>query len=85
MLNEEAITEDLNNNWNVIAEALQTILRRELYPDPYETLLELTRKNKAVSQESLNTFIDDLSVSEKVKEEMRKISPFTYTGIDTGK
>jgi len=85
MLNEEAITEDLNNNWNVIAEALQTILRRELYPDPYETLLELTRKNKAVSQESLNTFIDDLSVSETVKEEMRKISPFTYIGIVTGK
>lgn len=85
MLNKEAITEDLNNNWNVIAEALQTILRREQYPNPYETLLELTRKNKAISQESLNTFISDLNVSEKVKEEMRKITPFTYTGIDTDK
>ncbi|MEA1878685.1 MAG: adenylosuccinate lyase [Bacteroidota bacterium] len=85
MLNKEAITEDLNNNWNVIAEALQTILRREQYPNPYETLLELTRKNKAISQESLNTFIGDLNVSEKVKEEMREITPFTYTGIDTDK
>lgn len=85
MLNKEAISEDLNNNWNVIAEALQTILRREQYPNPYETLLELTRKNKAISQESLYTFISDLNVSEKVKEEMRKITPFTYIGIDTNK
>lgn len=85
MLNKEAISEDLNNNWNVIAEALQTILRREQYPNPYETLLELTRKNKAISQESLDTFISDLNVSEKVKEEMRKITPFTYIGIDTNK
>lgn len=85
MLNKEAISEDLNNNWNVITEALQTILRREQYPNPYETLLELTRKNKAISQESLDTFISDLNVSEKVKEEMKKITPFTYIGIDTDK
>ncbi|MCK5821110.1 MAG: adenylosuccinate lyase, partial [Bacteroidales bacterium] len=85
LLNEEAITQDLNNSWNVIAEALQTILRREQYPNPYETLLELTRKNKAISQESLNTFISDLNVSEEVKDEMRQITPFTYTGIDTDK
>ncbi len=84
MLNKDAIHNDLNNNWNVIAEALQTILRREQYPNPYETLLDLTRKNEAISPETLNTFIDGLSVSENVKEEMRKISPFTYTGIDTG-
>ena len=85
MLNEQAILADLENNWNVIAEALQTILRREQYPNPYETLLELTRKNEAISPETLNTFIDTLNVSDEVKDEMRKISPMTYTGIDTGK
>ncbi len=85
ILNEDALTDDLNNNWNVVAEALQTILRREQHPNPYETLLELTRNNKAISTETLNTFISSLNVSEEVKEEMRNISPFTYTGIDTSK
>jgi len=85
MLNKDAISNDLNNNWNVLAEALQTILRREQYPNPYEALLDLTRNNKGISHESLNTFISGLNVSEEVKDEMRKITPFTYTGIDTHK
>lgn len=84
-LNEKAISQDLENNWNVIAEALQTILRREQYPNPYETLLDLTRKNEAISPEAINTFIDGLDVSDKVKDDMKKISPWTYTGIDTGR
>lgn len=82
MLNKEAISNDLENNWAVIAEALQTILRREQYPNPYEALLELTRKNVAITKDTLHTFIDTLNVSAEVKEEMKQISPWTYTGLD---
>ncbi len=81
MLNEEAINTDLDNNWAVIAEALQTILRRENYPNPYEALLELTRKNIMITKENLHTFIDELNVTSEVKEEMKQITPWTYTGI----
>jgi len=81
-LNEDAISKDLENNWAVIAEALQTILRREQYPNPYEALLDLTRKNVAITKEALHTFIDTLNVSAEVKEEMKQITPWTYTGID---
>ncbi len=81
MLNEEAINTDLDNNWAVIAEALQTILRRENYPNPYEALLELTRKNIMITKENLHTFIDELNVTSEVKEEMKEITPWTYTGI----
>lgn len=82
MLNEAAIDADLEDNWAVIAEALQTLLRRESYPNPYEALLELTRKNEKITREALHNFIDGLSVSPEVKEEMKKLSPQNYTGIN---
>lgn len=80
ILNREAIERDLNGMWNVVAEGIQTILRREGYPKPYETLKELTRVNKTVTAESIAAFIDTLNVSEAVKEELRKLSPSTYVG-----
>lgn len=82
MLNEEAIHADLENNWSVIAEGLQTILRREKYPNPYEALLDLTRNNQTISKESLHNFIDSLNVSDEVKKEMKNLSPMNYTGVD---
>jgi adenylosuccinate lyase len=80
VLNKEAIDRDLENNWAVVAEALQTILRREGYKNPYETLKDLTRKNEKISKESIAAFIKSLSVSDKVKKEMLAITPFNYTG-----
>ncbi len=80
ILNKAAIDEDLNSNWEVVAEALQTILRREGYPNPYETLKDLTRTGEAVSDRTLREFIDRLEISESVKDEMRRITPFNYTG-----
>ena len=81
VLNEEKIRNDLDNNWVVCAEAIQTILRRESYPNPYESLKDLTRRNTQITQESLSLFISRLNISEEIKEELRKISPFNYTGI----
>ena len=81
VLNEEKIRNDLDNNWAVCAEAIQTILRRESYPNPYESLKDLTRTNSHITQESLSLFINGLDVSEKIKEELKRISPFNYTGI----
>ncbi|MDD3034166.1 MAG: adenylosuccinate lyase [Bacteroidales bacterium] len=81
ILNESALERDLNANWAVVAEAIQTILRRENYPNPYETLKNLTRTNKPVNQELISEFIDTLNVSEDVKKELRSITPSTYTGI----
>lgn len=80
LLNREAIAEDLENNWAVVAEALQTILRREGYPKPYEALKALTRTNEGITERTISEFIDTLAVSESVKEEMRRISPSTYLG-----
>lgn len=80
LLNEEAINRDLDNMWNVVAEAIQTILRREGYPKPYETLKELTRVNTTVTAESIAAFIDTLNVTDAVKEELKKITPHSYTG-----
>jgi len=80
-LNQEAIDEDLENNWAVVAEAIQTILRREGYPHPYEALKMLTRKNEKITKESIKAFIEELAVSDTVKEQLREITPFTYTGI----
>ena len=80
-LNKDAIHDDLAENWAVVAEAIQTILRREGYPKPYEALKELTRKNEKVTEESIQSFIETLNVSEAVKEELRVISPFNYTGV----
>ncbi|ELR68915.1 Adenylosuccinate lyase [Fulvivirga imtechensis AK7] len=80
-LNKEAIDADLSENWAVVAEAIQTILRREGYPKPYEALKELTRKHEKVTEQSIKSFIETLNVSETIKEELRIISPFNYTGI----
>ncbi|MEZ3591103.1 MAG: adenylosuccinate lyase [Muribaculaceae bacterium] len=80
LLNEQAIYADLDSMWNVVAEGIQTILRREGYPKPYETLKQLTRTNSTVTAESISTFIDTLDVTDAVKEELRRLSPHTYTG-----
>ena len=81
VLNEEAINRDLDNCWAVVAEAIQTILRREGYPNPYEALKALTRTGKGISEETIKDFIEGLDVSETVKDELRHITPHTYTGL----
>lgn len=81
LLNESAIRRDLDDQWNVVAEAVQTILRREGYPNPYETLKALTRTNKVVTEESMHAFIESLEVADSVKDELRSITPRNYTGI----
>ena len=81
LLNEDALERDLEHNWAVVAEAIQTILRREGYPKPYEALKELTRTNEAITAKSIENFINGLSVTESVKEELKKITPQTYTGV----
>ena len=80
ILNEKAISYDLEHNWEVVAEAIQTILRREGYPNPYETLKELTRTGEALSVETLHGFIETLDICDSVKEELKEITPFNYTG-----
>lgn len=80
-LNQAAINQDLEENWAVVAEAIQTILRREGYPKPYEALKELTRKNEKVTESSIKAFIGELNVSEKTKYELKQITPFSYTGV----
>lgn len=80
ILNRPAIDADLDRMWSVVAEGIQTILRREGYPNPYETLKQLTRVNTAVTAESISAFIDTLEVSDAVKEELHRLSPSTYTG-----
>ena len=81
LLNRQAIDADLDQMWSVVAEGIQTILRREGYPNPYETLKQLTRTNAQVNHQSIAEFIDTLEVSEEVKQELRTLSPHTYTGI----
>ena len=81
LLNREAITRDLEQNWAVVAEAIQTILRREGFPKPYEALKELTRTHTQITRESISTFIDSLNLSNAVKAELKNISPENYTGI----
>ncbi|MBA9078547.1 adenylosuccinate lyase [Rufibacter quisquiliarum] len=80
-LNQQALEKDLENNWAVVAEAIQTVLRREGYPSPYEALKGLTRTNEKVTASTMSQFIVTLQVSEKVKEELRKISPYNYVGV----
>jgi adenylosuccinate lyase len=80
IVNSEKIRSDLDNNWAVIAEAIQTILRRENYPKPYEALLELTRTNQKITFEAMRDFIEALDISDAVKEELKTITPFNYTG-----
>ncbi len=81
LINEQKIAADLENNWAVVAEAIQTILRREGYPNPYEALKALTRVNERITQESIATFIDTLDVNEVIKAELKAITPENYTGI----
>lgn len=81
ILNEAVINQDLANNWAVVAEAIQTILRREGYAKPYETLKNLTRTNEKVTQETISAFVDSLYISEEVKNEIKKITPSNYTGL----
>jgi len=81
LLNETKIKQDLENNWAVVAEAIQTILRREGYPNPYEALKGLTRTNTGITEKSIAGFIETLNVSEEIKIELKSISPSNYTGI----
>ena len=80
ILNRDAIERDLSDNWEVVAEGIQTILRREGYPNPYETLKALTRTGQAVSDRTIRDFIDSLNIAESVKDELRRLTPFNYTG-----
>ncbi|WP_103072242.1 adenylosuccinate lyase [Aquimarina sediminis] len=81
LLNEDKFAEDLENNWPVVAEAIQTILRREAYPNPYEALKGLTRTNEKINQNSIADFIETLDVSDAIKSELKQITPSNYTGI----
>jgi len=81
IVNTNKINSDLENNWVVVAEAIQTILRREGYPNPYEALLDLTRTNQKITSESISNFIENLDLNDNVKAELKAITPFTYTGF----
>ena len=81
LINKSALADDLENNWMIVAEAIQTILRREGYPNPYEKLKELTRGNTIISKKEITKFIDNLEVTEEVKGELKKINPSNYTGV----
>lgn len=81
LLNSDKISSDLKDNWAVVAEAIQTILRREGYPQPYEALKELTRKNEQITEQSIRAFVEQLAVSKEVKAELNAINPHNYTGI----
>ena len=81
ILNEAALKEDLENNWAVVAEGLQTILRSIDYPNPYETLKQLTRKNTKMNKQIIHEFIDTLQVSDEIKQRMKQITPHNYIGI----
>jgi len=80
LLNKQAIENDLDNNWAVVAEAIQTILRRENYPQPYEALKALTRGQNHITEKSIHEFIDTLQINDKVRKELKEITPFNYTG-----
>ncbi len=80
-LNQAAINHDLEENWAVVAEAIQTVLRREGYPNPYEALKALTRKNEKITKASIHSFIDELNINAELKAKLKVITPFTYTGI----
>jgi adenylosuccinate lyase len=81
VLNDEKIYQELDNNWAVVAEAIQTILRREQYPNPYEALKELTRGKQGINQKSLHQFIDKLDVNATIKKELKRVTPHNYTGV----
>jgi len=81
LINQGKMEEDLENNWAVVSEAIQTILRRENYPQPYEALKALTRGNHAIDKEAIHNFIDGLKINSDVKKELKKITPQSYTGV----
>lgn len=81
LLNEAQLHQDLENNWAVVAEAIQTVLRREKYPQPYEALKELTRGKNAIDQKAIHQFIDKLDIKATLKKELKKITPHNYTGV----
>jgi len=81
LLNEKVIYRDLDNTWAVVAEGIQTILRRESYPQPYEALKALTRTNEGITEKSIRDFIETLEIEDTVKEELRRITPRNYTGV----
>jgi adenylosuccinate lyase len=82
VLNETKLREDLENNWAVVAEAIQTILRRENYPNPYEALKELTRGKSSIAKNDIHQFIDSLKMSAEIKKELKTITPHNYTGVN---
>ncbi|MFZ3044486.1 MAG: lyase family protein, partial [Desulfatirhabdiaceae bacterium] len=84
IVNEAAISDDLEKNWAVVAEGIQTVLRREGYPDPYEALKQLTRTHAEINREVIQSFIESLAVSKTVKAELRRITPQTYVGVMAG-
>ena len=81
LINDAKIYEDLENNWAVVAEAIQTVLRRENYPQPYEALKDLTRGNNKIDKKAIHQFIDALKVQSEIKKELKKITPHNYTGL----
>ena len=81
VLNEAKLKEDLDNNWAVVAEAIQTILRRENYPNPYEALKDLTRGKNKIDKQTLHRFIKNLKINTSLKSELMKITPYNYTGM----
>ncbi|MCC9136129.1 adenylosuccinate lyase [Pontibacter silvestris] len=81
-LNQAALQHHLEENWAVVAEGIQTVLRRESYPQPYEALKALTRKNEKITEQAISSFIDSLEVSDDIKAELKKITPYNYTGVD---
>merc|ERR1711972_1135379 len=80
IINKAAVDKDLEANWAVVAEAIQNILRREAYPSPYEALSDLTRTNEAMTKERIHAFVDTLEITAAVKEELKAVTPFSYTG-----
>jgi adenylosuccinate lyase len=80
VLNEPKLHADLDNNWAVVAEAIQTILRREKYPKPYEALKELTRGKTSIDKKAIHSFINSLKISAELKKELKEVTPFNYTG-----
>ncbi|MBQ0721896.1 MAG: adenylosuccinate lyase, partial [Gammaproteobacteria bacterium] len=81
LINKANIAKDLEDNWAVVSEAIQTILRREFFPNPYEALKDLTRKNEVINKEAIHNFVDGLNISDAIKEELKQITPQNYTGI----
>ena len=79
--NEKKINDDLDENWSIVAEAIQTILRRENFSNPYEALKALTRTNSIITRKTIHSFIDSLDLNQEVKKELKSITPFKYTGI----